>query len=376
MRKIVIAPDSYKGNMRSPEICDIIEKGLKSIIPDINTIKIPMADGGEGTVDSVIVATNAVLKKVTVSGPLGKKVEAEYALTKETGTATMEMASASGIELLKKEDLNPLRTTTYGTGEVIKHILENEENIKEIVIGIGGSATVDGGCGMAQALGYKLLDRQGNDIKNGGANLKEITTISDVDVNPAIKNVKIRVACDVTNPLLGKNGAAKIFGPQKGATPSMVEELECGLNNLLSILKKHKMLEDEAPGDGAAGGLGIGLRAFCNATIESGAELLIEITNLKTHLSDCDLLITGEGCTDGQTAGGKLCYVIAKIAKLYNVSTILLSGALKGDIEKLHSIFDAALSISSGHASLGKAIAESKKDLYFTAQNIAKLYFT
>jgi len=375
-KKIVIAPDSFKGCMRSTEVCDIIDKGLKSVIPDIETIKIPMADGGEGTVDSAISATNGILKKVTVSDPMGEKIEAEYGLIGNSETAIMEMASASGIELLKKEDLNPLVTTTYGTGELIKHIIENEKNVKEIIIGIGGSATVDGGCGMAQALGYQLLDTDGNEVEVGGGNLAKIAAISDINVDEKIKNTKIRIACDVTNPLLGKNGAARIFGPQKGATSSMVEELETGLSNLLSIFKSNKMIVNEKPGDGAAGGLGIGLRAFCNATIESGAELLIEATGLKKHLTNCNLLITGEGCTDGQTVGGKLCSVIAETAKSSNVPVVLISGALKGDLQQINSMFDSAFSISTGPETLEDAIANGRENLYFTAQNIAKLWLS
>lgn len=375
MKKVVIAPDSYKGSMRSTEVCDIIEKGLRSVVPDIEIIKIPMADGGEGTVDSIISATKGILKKVIVSGPLGRKVEAEYGLINNSETAIMEMASASGIELLKKEELNPMLTTTYGTGEVINFIVENEKNVNEIIIGIGGSATIDGGCGMAQALGYQLLDADGKEIEKGGGNLRKISNIIKTNINPKIKNIKFRIACDVTNPLLGEKGAANVFGHQKGATVSMVKELENGLSNLLSIFNKNKMIKNEAPGDGAAGGLGIGLRAFCYATIESGAKLLIEATHLREYLADCDLLITGEGCTDRQTSGGKLCSVIAETARASNVPVILLSGALKGDLQQINAMFDGAFSISTWHESLEEAIAKGEENLYFTTQNIAKLYF-
>ncbi len=373
MPKVVIASDSYKGNMRSPVVCSIIEEGLKSIVPDIETIKIPMADGGEGTVDSVIAATHGVLKNVSVTGPLGGKVVAEYGLI-STDVAVMEMASASGIELVEKGALNPLLATTYGTGEVIKHIVENE-NVNEIIIGIGGSATVDGGCGMAQALGYQLLDSNGKEIKVGGGNLVHLETISSDNVDPQIKNIKIRVASDVTNPLLGENGSAKIFGPQKGATPAMVDRLESGLSNLQSVLKSNGFITEDVAGDGAAGGLGLGLRAFCDATIESGATLMIEATGLKEHLKNCDLMITGEGCTDGQTLNGKLCSVVAEAAKEANVPVVLLSGAIKGDIQELLNVFDVALSISSGHDSLEKAIGASWDDLLHTTKNIARLVF-
>ena len=373
MKKIVIAPDSFKNCMRSMEVCEIIEAAFKNIIPDCNIIKIPMADGGEGTVDSALFATKGILKKVTVTGPLGNIVEAEYGLIPNTQTAIIEMASASGIELLKIDELNPLITTTYGTGELIVHIIENEKHLKEIIIGIGGSATVDGGCGMARALGYQFFDSEGNEVEFGGGNLSKIATISDAKVNPKIKDIKIRVACDVTNPLLGETGAAKVFAPQKGATPAMVEKLEAGLSNLFSISKEMGFIKNEAPGDGAAGGLGFGLRAFCNATIESGAELLIEVTGLKKHLSNCDLIITGEGCTDGQTVDGKLCSVIAKAAKEADVPVILLSGSLKGDLQQINNMFDGAFSISAGPESLEEAIHNGKANLYSTALNTAKL---
>jgi glycerate kinase len=376
MKKIVVAPDSFKNCMRSMEVCEIIEKAFKNVEPNCNIIKVPMADGGEGTVSSALHATNGVLKKVAVTGPLGNTVEAEYGLIPNTGIAIMEMASASGIELLNKNELNPLVTTTYGTGELIDHIIRNEKNIKEIVVGIGGSATVDGGCGMAQALGYQFLDYAGNEIKFGGGNLSRIATISDDNVDEKVKNIKIRVACDVTNPLLGEDGAAKVFAPQKGATPDMVEKLEAGLSNLFSVIKSKGIITSEQTGDGAAGGLGFGLRTFCNATIESGAKLLIEITNLKKHLSNCDLLITGEGCTDGQTSGGKLCSVIAEIGRESNVPVVLLSGALKGDLQQINLMFDGAFSISIAPESLEEAIANGKAHLYFTAQSIAEMYLS
>ncbi len=369
--KIVIAPDSFKGNMRSPEVCDIIKKGFNNVLDNVEIITIPMADGGEGTTDAVVSATNGTYKTLTVNNPLNKKISAKFAIINKN-QCIMEMASASGIELISNSELNPMKTSTYGTGEMICSAINM--GIKDIIIGIGGSATVDGGVGMAQALGYKFLDKNEKPLGLGGEILTEIKYIDSSNVHSELKNIKIRVASDVTNPLTGPNGAAKIFGPQKGANPNMVDKLESGLSNLGNILKKNNFVKEiNKPGDGAAGGLGLGLRAFCNAQILSGANLIIEVTQLEKHLQEADLLITGEGCTDGQTLNGKLCAVIAEIAKKNRVPVILLSGALKGDLQSLHNIFDAVFSISSGQGSLEKCIAESKQDLYFMSQNIGKI---
>ena len=370
--KIIIAPDSFKGCMRSPDVCEAFKKGLAREIPDAEIISIPMADGGEGTVEAAVAATGGSLKKVTVSGPLGKKVKARFGILGKSKTAIMEMASASGIELLKREELNPLKASTYGTGELINAIIR--DGFREIIIGIGGSATVDGGAGMAQALGYNLLDKKGDEIQHGGAGLLNLKKILSCNANPLLSKVKIRVACDVKNPLLGRNGAAKIFGPQKGASPHMVEQLEKALSNYSKILKSSAFLKStDNPGDGAAGGLGTGLRAFCNSTFVSGAELMIELSEMKKHLKTADFIITGEGCTDSQTSSGKLCSVIAQTARKAKVPVILISGALKGNTEKFNDVFDAVFSISAGPCSLDEAILSAKKNIVLTARNIARL---
>jgi glycerate kinase len=370
--KIVIAPDSFKGCMRSPDICKAIKKGILSISDKIQVETVPMADGGEGTMEAAVSSTNGKLHKLEVNDPLGRKISAEFGILGNSNTAVMEMASASGLELLKKEELNPLKTTTYGTGEIIRHILDI--GIKNIIIGIGGSATVDGGSGMAQALGYRLLDKNGNELTCGcsGAGLADLSSIDSSKVHPMLKEVNIKVACDVTNPLLGENGAAKVFAPQKGASPEMVEELEANMKNYSEVLIKAGMLDDvESPGDGAAGGLGTGLRAFCNAEMVSGAQLMIDITGLKEKLKNADIIITGEGCTDSQTSSGKLCAVIAETARDLNVPVMLFSGALKGEAINLNGIFDAAFSICTGPMTLDEALASTEKNLYLAGQNIA-----
>jgi len=364
--KIVVAPDSFKGNMRSSTICRIIRDAIWLECPDAEVSMFPMADGGEGTVDAVVAATGGTVGSVRVCGPLGQAVDAHYGLLPD-GSAIMEMAAASGIELVPHDQLNPLAATTYGTGEILRHLLECGHD--SIVMGIGGSATVDGGAGMAQALGFRFLDDDGTEITDRGGNI--LTRIRSVDASavcPQLAGADIRVACDVTNPLTGSNGAARIFGPQKGATPEMVELLDAGLENLRRVLAV-----EGAPGDGAAGGLGYGLRAFCGARIVPGAQLIAETVGLPAALDGADLLITGEGRTDGQTASGKLCSVLAGMARERGVRTLLLSGALHGELDAFLDLFDYAFSISAGHTSLAECIAHAPDDLAFTVRNVFRL---
>jgi glycerate kinase len=369
--KIILAPDSYKGNMRSPEICKIMEKAILEIIPDAEVISIPMADGGEGTVDAAVAATGGHLQTVMVHDPLGRRIEAQYGVTGNGKTAIMEMAAASGLELLKSNELNPLKTTTYGTGEVIRHILES--GIDDIIIGIGGSATTDGGAGMAQALGYKFpVTRGGNQVCGcSGEGMGEVCGVDDSDVIPELKSAKIRVACDVTNPLLGPNGAAHVYSPQKGASPEMVEILEGNMTNYAAAIQKAGFTDNcHQPGDGAAGGLGFGLRTLAGAEMVSGAGLMIELTGIKEHLKDADLLITGEGCTDGQTTSGKLCAVVADAASQAGVPAVLLSGAIKGDFAPLREKFVATFSIASGPGPLEDALKNAPDNLYNTVVSV------
>jgi glycerate kinase len=363
---VVVAPDSFKGNMRSAKVCGIIKEAILRERTDAEVLTFPMADGGEGTVDAVVAATGGTVESLDVCGPLGDSVSAQYGLLPD-GTSIMEMAAASGIELVSHDRLNPIEATTYGTGEILRHLLECGH--ESIVMGIGGSATVDGGVGMAQALGFRFLDEDGIEItERGGKILPRIHAVDASAVCPRLAAANIRVACDVTNPLTGPKGAACIFGPQKGATPEMVEQLDAGLGTLRNVLG-----ENEAPGDGAAGGLGYGLRAFCGARIVPGAELIAETAGLPAALEGADLLITGEGRTDGQTASGKLCSVLAGMARERGARTLLLSGALQGDLDAFLDIFDYAFSISAGHTSLAECIAHAPADLAFTVRNVIRL---
>ncbi|WP_372796839.1 glycerate kinase [Pontiella sp.] len=364
--KIVVAPDSFKGNMRSSRVCEIIKQAILLEIPGAEVLTFPMADGGEGTVEAVVEATGGMFHTLNVCGPLGGTVEAQYGVLPD-GTAVMEMASASGIELVPADRLNPMEATTYGTGELVRHLIA--EGHTSIVMGIGGSATVDGGTGMAQALGYRFRDAAGDVItERGGRILPRLASIDAEHVVDGLEHTKIRVACDVTNPLTGPNGAAAVFGPQKGATPEMVGQLDAGLSNLWKTAGT-----EGAPGDGAAGGLGYGLRAFCRAEIVSGAHLIAETVGLSEALQGADLLITGEGRTDGQSLQGKLCPVLAGMAHRHGARSLLVSGALAGELDPFLDVFDFAFSISAGHTSFEACIAHAPQDLAFTVRNTMRI---
>lgn len=368
--KIIIAPDSFKGTMSAAKVAFIIATEFKKVLPDADIIELPMADGGEGTTEALISATHGERIELTVEDPLGKPVKAFYGLINNGNTAIMEMASASGIELITSADLNPMKASTFGTGEMIKDALL--KSVDEIVIGIGGSATVDGGIGMAQALGFSLIDINGLEVPRGGASLDIINSIKTDNVLTELSKCKFKVACDVANPLTGNNGAAPVYGPQKGATEEMIPLLDQGLKHLFNLWRNTDMIADGLPGDGAAGGLGAGLRAFCNAELASGAELICDTVKLDDHLKGASLIITGEGKTDSQTLSGKLCSVISQYAKKQNVPVMLISGALQIR-EELFEMFDYAFSTSCGQASLEEQLNDAEKDLRFTAFNCARL---
>lgn len=376
--KFIIAPDSYKGCLRSIEVCRYLAEGIRQSCPQSEIVMIPMADGGEGSVEAIVLSTQGKSNSFQVSGPTGKMVKAVYGISGNAGSennvAIMEMASASGIELLAPEELNPMKTSTYGTGQLLRHIIE--AGARNIIIGIGGSATVDGGAGMAQALGYKFFDNQDNELTGplGGGELKRIAAVDRSKVLPELAQCRIRIASDVNNPLLGVNGAAKVFGPQKGATAEMVVELEANLKHYSNKLIAAGFARNcTTPGDGAAGGLGFALRTLCGAETVSGAGLIIKISGLRQKLSGADLLITGEGCTDFQTAHGKLCTVIAQTAKENGIPAILVSGALRGDLSSLEPLFAAMFSIASGPGDLAAALAQTPDNLVRMGRSIAGL---
>ncbi len=371
----VLAPDSFKESMTAKEVCEAMEIGIKRAIPDAECIHVPMADGGEGTVQSLIDATGGTLEKKEVTGPLGTKVVAGYGILGDGKTAVIEMAAASGIHFVTKETKNPLFTTTYGTGELIKDCIE--QGITDIILGIGGSATNDGGTGMAAALGYKFLDEDGKELKLGGGFLDRLATIDTSNVIPGLRDVHILVASDVTNPLCGEHGASRVFGPQKGATPEMVEILDNNLRHYAQVVKDQLGIDVlNVPGAGAAGGLGAGLLAFTNATMKKGIEIVIEYTNLKEKLRHADYCFTGEGGIDFQTKFGKTPYGVAKVAKSVNpnMKVIALAGYIGKDVEVLYEEgFDAIFGIVPGAAELSTLLKQGSENVARTAESVARL---
>lgn len=326
--KIILAPDKFKGTLTAPQVTEIEERAIRTVLPDAEIVRIPLADGGDGTVQALTTALGGTFKTVCVRDPLGRTVNAVFGMAGKC--AVIEMAAASGMVLLSERERNPMKTTTAGTGDLIRHALD--EGAEEIVIGIGGSATVDGGTGMAEALGFRFFDDVGGEITGlCGGKLCKIAKITADGVPESLKKCRIRIASDVTNPLLGPNGAVAVFAPQKGATPEMMPLLEQGLANLRDVLRRQEWLPGDCPGDGAAGGLGFGLRAFCCAVPESGAKLVISLSSMTEKIAGADLVITGEGCSDSQTGNGKLCSEVASFCAGKGVPCFLLSGKITED---------------------------------------------
>lgn len=373
MTKYVVAPDSFKESMTAKEVCDAMVKGIKKADSAAEVIKVPMADGGEGTVDSLVDATNGQRVIVEVTGPLGNKISAYYGILGNGTTAVIEMAKASGLEIVEKKKRNPMITTTFGTGELIRDALDH--NVKEIIIGLGGSSTNDGGSGMAQALGAKLLDQNNNQISFGGGNLDKLDKIDISDLDSRLQDVKIILASDVTNPLIGKDGASRVFGPQKGATPEMVEKLENNLQHYAKIIKRD-LNKDVASvsGAGAAGGLGAGLMAFTTCKMRQGVDIAIEVTKLEEKVKSADYVFTGEGGTDFQTKFGKTPYGVAKLGKKYHKPVISLAGYLGEGIDSLYSEgFTAIFGIIPGACDLSTALKNGPSNVARTTENIVRL---
>lgn len=373
MTKYVVAPDSFKESMTAKEVCDAMEKGIKEADSAAEVIKVPMADGGEGTVDSLVDATHGQRVIVEVTGPLGNKISAYYGILGNGTTAVIEMAKASGLEIVEKKKRNPMITTTFGTGELIRDALDH--NVKEIIIGLGGSSTNDGGSGMAQALGAKLLDQNNHQISFGGGNLDKLDKIDISNLDSRLQDVKIILASDVTNPLIGKEGASRVFGPQKSATPEMVEKLENNLQHYAKIVKRD-LNKDVASvsGAGAAGGLGAGLMAFTTCEMRRGVDLAIEVTKLEEKIRDADYVFTGEGGTDFQTKFEKTPYGVAKLGKKYHKPVISLAGYLGEGIDSLYSEgFTAIFGIIPGACDLSTALKNGPSNVARTTENIVRL---
>ncbi len=373
--KIVIAPDSFKENLTSLQVASCIEKGIKRVVPKARCIKIPMADGGEGTVQSLVDATKGTIITKQVVDPMGKKTSAHYGILGDGTTAVIEMAEASGLPLVPRDKRNPLLATTYGTGELIMDAVKR--GVGKIIIGLGGSATVDGGAGMAQALGVRFFDKAGKEIKGyaGGGILDKIARIDTRKVDLRIKKTKFIIASDVTNPLCGKTGAAAVFGPQKGATPAMVKTLDANLKHYGTLIRQ-QLKKDvmNRPGAGAAGGLGAGLLAFTSARMQRGVDLVVEITGLKKHIKGASLVITGEGRVDFQTAFGKTPAGVAKAARAYKVPCIAIGGSLSDDAR---GVFDHGIagleSAAAKDMDLATALKNSRYHLELAGERVMRL---
>lgn len=359
--KIVIAPNSYKGSLTAFEASDCIEAGIKRAFPKARIIKIPLADGGDGTMEVLVKVTKGSIKTAKVTGPLGNKVKARYGILGDKKTAVIEMAEASGLKLVPEEKRNPLITTTYGVGELINKAIK--AGCKKLILGIGGSATVDGGSGMAKAIGYRLLNHGGKDILPGGGSLFKLAKISNLKVGERFKGIDVIVATDVTNLLFGRVGAARVFGPQKGATSEMVATLEKNLKHFAKIINRDlKKDVTKIKGGGAAGGLGAGLHAFLNAKLKLGIPIIMEISGLEKEIKNADLVVTGEGNVDNQSIYGKVPVGVAKLAKKYNVPVLCIVGGI-GDItaEFYKTGITGIMNIIKYPMSLEKAMKDSKK---------------
>ena len=374
MKKFVLAPDSFKESMTAKEVCVAMEKGIKKVFSDAEIIHVPMADGGEGTVESLVDATNGHKEYIEVQGPLPEqKVKAYYGILGDEKTAVIEMAQASGLMLVEPRYRNPLTTTTYGTGELIKAALD--KGVSTVIIGIGGSATVDGGIGMAQALGVKFTDKYGINVEPTGRGLTKIDKISTENMDKRIKNVNFIIASDVENTLTGKNGAAAVFGPQKGATPDEVELLDKGLIHYAEIIRRDigKNVEDIA-GSGAAGGLGAGLIAFLDAKLQSGVEVVANTVELAEKISQADYVFTGEGGMDFQTKYGKTPFGVAQVAKKYQKPVFAEAGYLGERIEELYDIgISAIFGIVDKSESIEESLEKGPQNVERTTENIARL---
>ena len=337
--KIVIAPDSFKGSLTALQVAEAMEVGLRRVFPDATIEKVPMADGGEGTVQSLVDATGGEILTAQVMDPLGNTIDAQYGVLGDGVTAVIEMAEASGLTLVPLDKRDPRVTTTYGTGELIRSALAH--GCRKLIIGIGGSATNDGGAGMAQALGAKLLTASGEQIKPGGDHLATLNSIDLSELDPRITETETVVACDVNNPLTGEQGASYVYGPQKGATREIIEMLDANLAHFDKILQRDLSKSvGNVPGAGAAGGLGAGLMAFVDASLKSGIEIVTEAAQLSKRLADADLVITGEGQINFQTVFGKTPVGVAKVAKTHNIPVIAIAGSIADDSD---GVYDAGI---------------------------------
>lgn len=372
--KIIIAPDSFKECLPAEAVAEAMGRGARAAAPDAECVLVPMADGGEGTVRALVAATGGSLHQATVTGPLGGKVRAEFGLLGDGRTAAIEMAAASGLPLVPPERRDPTKTTTFGTGELILAALGL--GATRLILGIGGSATNDGGAGMAQALGARLLDAAGQPIGPGGGELARLAAIDPSGLDPRLRGVECTVACDVANPLTGPSGAAAVYGPQKGATPEMVALLDANLARLAEVVRRDLGADVAGvPGAGAAGGLGAGLMAFLGATLRPGVELVIEAVGLEDKLDGAALVLVGEGRMDAQTAYGKVPVGVARLARSRGVPAVAIVGALGPGYQAVHGHGIAAcFSILGRPMTLEEAMRQAPELIAATTEEVMRLF--
>ena len=374
--KAVIAIDSLKGSLSSIEAGQAIAEGIKKADAKVDVVIRPLADGGEGTVEALVCGMNGTLQHVKVTGPLGDPVVCEYGIIDETKTAVIEMSGAAGITLVPDAKRNPLYTTTYGVGEVIRDAIE--KGCRRFIVGIGGSATNDGGIGMLQALGYGFLNKDGEQVPFGAIGLRELETITDTYVLPELAECEFKIACDVTNPLCGENGCSAVYGPQKGANPSMIMEMDKWLRYYAALAReKFPKANLNEPGTGAAGGLGFAFLTFTNAVLESGIKIVLEETKLESFVKDADVVVTGEGRLDFQTAMGKAPVGVAGLAKKFDIPVLAFAGSVTKDATECNKNgIDAFFPILRGISTLEEAMKpeNAKQNLTDTAEQAFRLF--
>ncbi|WNY83930.1 glycerate kinase [Cronobacter dublinensis] len=374
LNKIVIAPDSFKESLSAMDVATAIEAGFREIYPQATYVRLPMADGGEGTVEAMVAATGGHIVQVPVTGPLGNRVEGFYGVLGDGETAVIEMAAASGLHLVPPAQRDPRITTSFGTGELILAALDS--GVKTIIIGIGGSATNDGGAGMMQALGARFLDSQQRGLLPGGASLASLEHIEMSGLDPRLAHTTFTVACDVDNPLCGAKGASAIFGPQKGATPEMVAQLDAALRRFGTTLEAATGKSIiSAPGAGAAGGMGAALLGMLNAQLRPGIDIVTQTLGLAQAVRDADLVITGEGRLDSQSIHGKTPVGVARVAKQFQRPVVAIAGSLTPDYQVVHEHgIDAAFSVLDRIVTLEEALDDAARNLRVTARNVAALW--
>ena len=370
--RIVIAPNAFKGSLSALDAAEAIAEGVRAAAPDADLVLVPIADGGDGTVDALVAATQGERRTLRVRGPLGDPVDAGYGLIDGGSTAVIEMAKAAGLALVPAAKRDPRITTTYGVGELLRRAYD--QGARRFIVGIGGSATNDGGAGMAQALGYHLLDENGHELPPGGLALKRLARIHVGGVHANWKQAEVDVACDVTNPLTGPNGASAVYGPQKGATPEMVSELDAALKQFAEIIRRDLGVDvEQLPGAGAAGGLGAGLVAFTDARLRPGAEMVMEALRLDDRLAGAGLVITGEGRLDSQTARfGKGPAAVARHARQAGIPVVAIGGSIANEAE-LRLLFDGLEATVLEPCSLEEAIAQARPLLVAASIRVMRL---